>query len=199
MLAAISDDIQNIQLSGTIHRFLSRPYLVELKGQNLTRLQSKIDKVEVSAPNQTGRLLKIVAGVTFTALMLFSNTQCSQALANNSFETFTPNLEQAHSLITNTMMILLGVAFISVIGYFVISLPKATKNDELTWKETNKLNQHLDKYYNQLRYCKNCHVVYDKQGYYSFVKDGVIEKLLKNSGVFSFRAIETKRTLNQEL
>lgn len=93
---------------------------------------------------------------------------------------------------------MLLLLIVSSIGMVIISFKRYYTDGKIEEKEIEQANIRLKRYYRNIRYCDNCHLVYDAAGYSVFANENAIEKLIKNA-YLNNQSQQQKRIVNKEL
>lgn len=177
---------------------------VNLNSVSQTRLQSNSERVQLAQPHNTKDAIKgiviglIIIGMIAVGFNMVSGMQPSPDEVAIATDPMTKMNGEMSNLLP-MMMVFPIIAMIAFIGGKIFSTPRAMINDEQQAHDNRLLAQKLEQYYRTLRYCDNCHVVFDQAGYSCFVEHGAVLAMSKNAGIFDGRAIETNRVVNQTI
>lgn len=168
-----------------------------------TKLQQKTEPVVLPKSDRSSGVLKIIItfiGLSFIGLLSGMFVSCSSKLAMaNDFS--GSGVAMANGLDGFRRS---ANAFADTFIYFVILIPilgiipllfnllKSMSVDHDENEIIQKQQELLDSYYKNLRYCKNCHVIFDKQGFYTSVSDNAVFLLSCNANLGKCGIIHTR-------
>lgn len=168
-----------------------------------TKLQQKTEPVVLPKSDRSSSVLKIIItfiGLSFIGLFSGMFVSCSSKLAMaNDFSgsgvamaNGLDGFRRSANAFADTFIYF--VILIPILGIIplLFNLPRSMSADHEENEIIQKQQELLDSYYKNLRYCKNCHVIFDKQGFYTSVSDNAVFLLSSNANLGKFGVIHTR-------
>lgn len=174
---------------------------IQLQSVTSTRLQQAVDEPKIEDPGNVSAALRYIVNVMLLGVSGLFLASCGPNLIGPSSGSDTGHLN-IHQLLE--MMSYIG----NILGYFLIGIcviwalfmfPFAVKKDREEYEKHEEYREIIGKYYETLRYCDSCHVVYDKEGYAATAREGAVIKLVENAGILADRPIQNQRLINIKL
>lgn len=174
-----------------------------------TKLQQKTEPVILPESDRSTGVIKTIIsfiGLIFIGLFAVVAVSCysEAAMANDFSESglaMANNLDSfRHSANEIADTLIYFVTLIPILGIIplLFNLSKSMSVDDEENEIIQKQQELLDSYYKTLRYCKNCHVIFDKQGFYTSVSDNAVFLLCHNANLRKFGVIH-KRNVNARI
>lgn len=157
-----------------------------------TKLQQKTEPVILPKSDRSTNVLKTaIALMGFTLIGWFSMaaTSCfSEPAAANGLN----NMKHSADAAADILIYFVTLIPILAIIILLFNLPRSMSADDEENQTIQKQQELLDSYYKNLRYCENCHVIFDKQGFYTPVSDNAVFLLSCNANLGKFGIIHTR-------
>lgn len=168
-----------------------------------TKLQQKTEPVVLPKSDRSSDVLKTIfsfIGLAFIGLFSGMFVSCSSKLAmandfSGSGVAMANGLDSfRHSANAFADTFIYFVILIPILGIIplLFNLPRSMSADHEENEIIQKQQELLDSYYKNLRYCENCHVIFDKQGFYTPVSDNAVFLLSSNANLGKFGIIHTR-------
>lgn len=167
-----------------------------------TKLQQKTEPVVPPKSDRSSGVLKIIItfiGLSFIGLFSGMFVSCSSKLAMaNDFSgsgvamaNGLDSFRHSANAFADTSIYFVILPILGIIP-LLFNLLKSMSADHEENEIIQKQQEELDSYYKNLRYCKNCHVIFDKQGFYTSVSDNAVFLLSCNANLEKFGVIHTR-------
>lgn len=157
-----------------------------------TKLQQKTEPIVLPKSDRISNILTnmiILLGFALIGLFTMVATSCfSEAAAANDLN------NMKHSADAVADILIYFVLFIPILAIIILlfNLPRSMSADDEENQTIQKQQELLDSYYKNLRYCKDCHIIFDKQGFYTPVSDNAVFLLNSNANLGKFGVIHTR-------
>lgn len=174
---------------------------IQLQSVTSTRLQRAVDEPEIEDPGNVSAALRYILNV-----MLLGGSGLFLASCGPNLVGPNTGSDAGHQIINQLLEMMSYIG--NILGYLLIGIcaiwalfmfPFAVKKDREEYEQHEKYREIIGKYYETLRYCDSCHVVYDKEGYAATAREGAVIKLVENAGILADKPIQNQRLINIKL
>ena len=168
------------------------------KSTQSTRLQDSVDQPLFKGKDTTQNVIKLFTMIALFLLVGAVGRSCVVSMPETTDVETTPQITIASAILEMAPYLIMGFFFIFCF-MFIFRFFEAQKDDQQDAEVAKNKNALMERYYETLRYCENCHVVYDEAGYATIAKTGAVLKLAENASVLSGKKVGSERVVNQKI